>query len=107
MKSNKKGVKMRKAILLSLIIFLFISGFVCMAQEDNSQCGPPPQGPPPDNPDDNYSYYSGGNQITNISFDFEPYSFVGIFKKGNYFAIDKLLEKIGRDCFYIDFSNFF
>ncbi|MCX6580277.1 MAG: hypothetical protein NT166_08835, partial [Candidatus Aminicenantes bacterium] len=93
---------MKRALVLGLILFFFISTGICVAQGNEGQCDPPPPGPPPDNPDDNYSFHLEGNQSANFFFDFEPPFFVGIFKKGNVIAMDNLLEKIGIGCFYVE-----
>ncbi|UCH93740.1 MAG: hypothetical protein JSV88_26210, partial [Candidatus Aminicenantes bacterium] len=84
-------------LLGCLIIF-----FSFLPLHSSDQCNaPPPPGPPPDNADENHSFNLEGAQNSNTPNSFDLYPFVGIIKNGNFEAIDNLLQRIGRGCFYV------
>jgi hypothetical protein len=95
-----------KSVLFGVLVCLSII-FFCASLQSLDECNaPPPKGPPPDNADDNYSYNFEGSQSAANSYYVEPYPFVGILKNGNFEAMDNLLKRLGRGCFYVekDFS---
>jgi hypothetical protein len=83
-----------------LLILLFLAALMYPAYIRSQDCTPPP-GPPPDNADDNFSFNLQGVNITTFSPYLEEFPFIGILKNGNVEAMEKLLEKIGRDWIYV------
>jgi hypothetical protein len=84
--------------MFSILLFwaaLMYPGYIC-----SQDCTPPP-GPPPDNVDENFSFNLQGANITVFSPYLEEFPFIGILKHGNVEAMEKLLEKIGRDWLYV------
>jgi hypothetical protein len=81
-------------------ILFFLTALLYHGYANSQDCTPPP-GPPPDNADDNFSFNSQGVNITVFSTYIEKSPFIGILKNGNVEAMEKLLEKIGRDWIYV------
>jgi len=92
----------KKPVLLSLLACLVII-FFCVPLQSADECkAPPPVGPPPDNADDNFSFNLKGAYITTFPPYIEDFPFIGILNNGNVEAMEKLLEKIGRDWIYVE-----
>jgi hypothetical protein len=86
-----------KKIFLILVFWAIFMYPVYLGSQD---CTPPP-GPPPDNADDNFSFNLKGAYIKTSPPYSEEFPFIGILKNGNFEAMEKLLEKIGRDWIYV------
>jgi hypothetical protein len=92
----------KKSVLLRLLACLVIIYF-CVPLQSVDECkAPPPEGPPPDNADENFSFNLQGANITVFSSYIEKSPFIGILNNGNVEAMEKLLEKIGRDWVYVE-----
>ena len=81
------------------LILLFLTVLMSPGYTSSQDCKPP-QGPPPDNADDNFSFNLQGTNITVFSPYREEFPFIGILNSGNVEAMEKILEKIGRDWIY-------
>jgi hypothetical protein len=90
-----------KSVFLRLFVCLVII-FSCIPLQSTDECKePPPGGPPPDNADDNHSFNMKGANIKAFSPYREGYPFIGILDNGNVEAMENLLEKVGRSCFFV------
>jgi hypothetical protein len=87
--------------LIKIFLILFFSIAIMYPGYAISQDCTPPPGPPPDSADDNFSFNLQGVNITTFSPYLEEFPFVGLFSNGNVEAMEKLLEKIGRDWIYV------
>ena len=88
--------------LKKIFLILFFSAAIMYPGYAISQDCTPPPGPPPDNVDDNFSFNLQGVNITVFSPYLEEFPFIGILENGNFEAMEKLLEKIGRDWIYVE-----
>ncbi|MCP4148843.1 MAG: hypothetical protein GY757_13940, partial [bacterium] len=97
---------MKKRVFIIIIMFCLLYLFVGAPLSSADSCKKPkPPGPPPDHADDNYSFNIDGNQtaaVTPVSPDFEQSPSIGILNSGNMEAMDKLLNKIGETCLYVE-----
>jgi hypothetical protein len=89
-------MKLKKIFL----ILFFSTAIMYPGYAISKDCTPPP-GPPPDSADDNFSFNLEGANITVFSPYLEEFPFIGILENGNVEAMEKLLEKIGRDWIYV------
>jgi hypothetical protein len=89
-------MKLKKIFL----ILFFLTALWYLDYGISQDCTPPP-GPPPDNADENFSFNLEGANITVFSPYLEEFPFIGILENGNVEAMEKLLEKIGRDWIYV------
>jgi hypothetical protein len=97
---------MRKKSAFLRLLACFVIIFFCIPLQSTDECkAPPPEGPPPDNADDNFSFNLKGAYIKTYPTYIEDFPFIGILNNGNVEAMEKLLEKIGRDWVYVE-KNF-
>ena len=87
--------------LKKIFLLLFFSAVLMYTGYAISQDCTPQPGPPPDNSDENYSFNLEGANIKSFSPYLEEFPFIGILDVGNFEAMEKLLEKIGRDWIYV------
>ncbi|UCH96938.1 MAG: hypothetical protein JSV88_08830, partial [Candidatus Aminicenantes bacterium] len=93
---------MKKKSVFFLLLACLVIIFFCVPLQSTDECkAPPPEGPPPDNADDNHSFNLQGANVTALSRNLKEIPFIGILNNGNVEAMEKLLEKIGRNWIYM------